>query len=41
VLAELRPRDGVYERVAEHHDAAGITLDGVGVTVDPAGILEP
>ena len=41
VLTELRLRDGAYEQVAEHTGTAGITLDGVAVTIDLAGMLDP
>lgn len=41
VLTELRLRDGAYEQVAEHTGTAGITLDGIDVAIDLAGMLEP
>lgn len=40
-LSELRLYEGSYQRIAEHRDIARITLDGVEVTFDLAGMLEP
>lgn len=40
-LTELRLRDGTYELLAEHREGAVITLDGVDVNIDLAGLLAP